>query len=198
LRDRAPRRRNRNPGEFGKHVLGAALAVLALGCLSAGAYVYLTAARPPVLDRASLCPVDGPRSVTAVLLDSTDEIPDIGKRQIRTLLLDMAETLPAYALLDLRLLDPLGDLARAHPERRQRSQARFHAGIRQPLRMQLLIDVAVEPHRAHALDVAGARAERHPVQDVGNRRLVCRPRRGRRARHGSRCEGEDNEEPAHA
>jgi len=87
-------------------VLGVALAVLALGCLGAGAYVYLTTARPPVLDRASLCPVNGPRSITVVLLDSTDEIPEIGKRQIRTILLDMAEELPAYGLLDLRLLDP--------------------------------------------------------------------------------------------
>jgi hypothetical protein len=88
-----------------KHVLGAALAVLALGVLGAGAYVYMTASRPPPLDRASLCPVDGPRSMTVVLLDSTDEIPEIGKHEIRTVLLDMAETVPVYGLLELRLLD---------------------------------------------------------------------------------------------
>ncbi|HEV7981724.1 MAG TPA: hypothetical protein VGP86_02420, partial [Xanthobacteraceae bacterium] len=82
------------------------LAVSALGALAAGAYVYVTAARPPALDRASLCPVDGARSTTVVLLDSTDEIPDIGKREIRTVLLDMAETVPVYGLLELRLLDP--------------------------------------------------------------------------------------------
>jgi hypothetical protein len=87
-------------------VLGAALAVLALGVLSAGAYVYSTAARPPVLDPTSLCPQDGPRSLTIVLLDSTDEIPDIAKREVRTLLIDMAETLPTYGLLEIRLLDP--------------------------------------------------------------------------------------------
>jgi hypothetical protein len=82
------------------------LAVLALSALAAGAYVYVTAVRPPVFDRASLCPVDGARSMTVVLLDSTDEIPDIGKREIRTVLLDMAETVPVYGLLELRLLDP--------------------------------------------------------------------------------------------
>jgi hypothetical protein len=87
-------------------VLGAALAVLALGILSAGAYVYNTAPRPPVLDRTSLCPQDGPRSITVVLLDSTDDIPDIAKREVRTLLTDMAETLPTYGLLEIRLLDP--------------------------------------------------------------------------------------------
>jgi hypothetical protein len=106
LRGRRPRRRSGNAGDARKHVLGVALAVLALSLLGFGAYAYLTAARPPALDRASLCPLDGPRSVTVILLDSTDEIPDIGKREIRTILLDTAEALPAYGLLELRLLDP--------------------------------------------------------------------------------------------
>jgi hypothetical protein len=106
LRGRPQRLRSRNPTDFRKHVLGGALAVLALGVLAAGAYVYLTAARPPALDRASLCPVDGARAMTVVLLDSTDEIPNIGKHEIRTVLLDMAETVPVYGLLELRLLDP--------------------------------------------------------------------------------------------
>ncbi len=106
MRGRPQRLRSRNPRDVRKHVLGGALAVLALGVLSAGAYVYMTTARPPALDRASLCPVDGPHSMTVVLLDSTDEIPDIGKHEIRTVLLDMAETVPVYGLLELRLLDP--------------------------------------------------------------------------------------------
>jgi hypothetical protein len=104
LRGRTPRPRRRNPGDLRKHVLGGTLA--ALGVLGAGAYVYVSAARPPALDRASLCPVDGPRSITVVLLDSTDDIPDIGKHEIRTVLLDMAEAVPVHGLLELRLLDP--------------------------------------------------------------------------------------------
>lgn len=80
--------------------------VLALSVLAFGAYVYATVARPPVLDAASLCPVEGPRAVTVVLLDSTDEIPDIAKREVRTVLVDLAETMPAYRLLEIRLLDP--------------------------------------------------------------------------------------------
>jgi outer membrane protein OmpA-like peptidoglycan-associated protein len=87
-------------------LLGVVLAVLALCVLATGAYVYMTVARPPALDRASLCPLDGPRSVTVVLLDSANDIPDIGKHEIRTVLIDMAETLPVYGLLELRLLDP--------------------------------------------------------------------------------------------
>jgi hypothetical protein len=100
------RRRRRNPGELSKHLFGGALAVLALSALGFGAYVYATMARPPVLDPASLCPVDGPHGETVVLLDSTDEIPDIAKREIRTTLIDMAETLPTYDLIEIRLLDP--------------------------------------------------------------------------------------------
>jgi hypothetical protein len=87
-------------------VLGGAMVLLALGLLAGGAYAFLTARRPPTLDRVSLCPTDGPRSVTVILLDSTDEIPNIGKHEIRMILLDMAEALPAYGLLELRLLDP--------------------------------------------------------------------------------------------
>jgi hypothetical protein len=82
------------------------LAVLALAALAAGAYVYATVARPPTLDKETLCPVDGPRSIAVVLLDSTDEIPDITKKEIRTVLIDRAETLPDYELLEIRLLDP--------------------------------------------------------------------------------------------
>jgi len=101
-----PRRPSRNARELRKHVFGGALALGALGVLSAGAYLYATAARPPALDAASLCPLPGPRSATVVLLDSTDDIPEVAKREVRTILVDMAETLPIYGLLEIRLLDP--------------------------------------------------------------------------------------------
>lgn len=102
----ASRRRSRNPGDLRKHVLGGALGVLALGVLSAGAYVYTTAQRPPSLDHSSLCPKDGPHSITVVVVDSTDTIPEIAKRELRTILVDIAETLPTYGLLEFRVLDP--------------------------------------------------------------------------------------------
>ena len=103
---RTLRRRSRIPGDLRKQVLGATLMALALSMLAAGLYVYATASRAPVLDHDSLCPIDGPRSITVVLLDSTDDIPDIAKHEIRTALSDMAEMLPSYGLLDMRLLDP--------------------------------------------------------------------------------------------
>ena len=46
LRGRTPRPRRRNPGDLRKHVLGGVLAVLALGVLGAGAYVYVTRGAP--------------------------------------------------------------------------------------------------------------------------------------------------------
>jgi hypothetical protein len=106
LSARTPRRRSSIPGDLSKHLVGGTLTVLALGVLATGAYVYATLARPPTLDHTTLCPVNGPRSETVVLLDSTDAIPDIAKHEIRTTLIDMAETLPQYELLEIRLLDP--------------------------------------------------------------------------------------------
>ena len=102
---RARRQRSSNFGDLRKHALGGALAVLALGVLGAGANLYIGTARRPALDPSSLCPIDGPHSVTVVLLDSTDDIPEIAKRQVRTALVDMAETLPAHGFLEIRLLD---------------------------------------------------------------------------------------------
>src|SRR5260370_28540008 len=71
LASRAPRRRSRNPGDLRKHAVGAALALLALSALSAGAYVFTTAARPPPLDPSFLCPPDGPPPLPPLLLHST-------------------------------------------------------------------------------------------------------------------------------
>jgi len=106
LQGRTLRRRSRTPGDLHKHVLGATLMAFALSVLAAGLYAYATATRAPSLDHDSLCPIDGPGSVTVVLLDSTDDLPDIAKREIKTTLSDVAEMLPAYRLLDVRLLDP--------------------------------------------------------------------------------------------
>jgi len=158
LQDRTLRRRSRIPGDLRKQVLGATLMVLAFALLAAGVYVYATAARAPTLDHASLCPTDGPGSVTVVLLDSTDDIPDIAKHEIRTTLLDMAEALPTYGLLDVRLLDPgvpggRGIFSRCNPgdgsglseytANPRLAKKRWLEGFRQPLEEAL--DVGFHP-----------------------------------------------------
>ena len=158
MQGRTLRRRSRIPGDLRKQVLGATLMVLAFALLAAGVYVYATAARAPTLDHASLCPIDGPRSVTVVLLDSTDDIPDIAKHEIRTTLLDMAEALPTYGLLDVRLLDPgvpggRGIFSRCNPgdgsglseytANPRLAKKRWLEGFRQPLEEAL--DVGFHP-----------------------------------------------------
>src|SRR5690242_916765 len=82
------------------------ICLLTLAIIGGYAYLKWGIPAPPVLAPETLCPIDGPRSVTVVLLDATDDLPDITKRDIRTRLTDLAEALPPYGLLDMRLLDP--------------------------------------------------------------------------------------------
>lgn len=103
---RRRRRRGRSGGEAVKIALGLVLALLAAGALGLIFVLRETADRPPALDAETLCPVDGPRAVTVVLVDGSDALPDAGQRQVTTALLDLAETLPDYGLLEVRLLDP--------------------------------------------------------------------------------------------
>lgn len=107
---RARRRRRRRGGEGGLILAGAGLALLALAAIGGVLWLDATLEPPPQLSADTLCPVDGPRAVTVVLLDASDDWPDVTARQVRTRLLDLADTLPTYGLLELRLLTP-GDPA---------------------------------------------------------------------------------------
>jgi len=100
------RSRRRGGSETGKHAAGIALIVLTLAVFGAGGYVMATKKSPPKLDTASLCPTDGPRSATVILLDASDVLPDVTKRELRTYLFDAAASVPEYGLLEIRLLDP--------------------------------------------------------------------------------------------
>jgi hypothetical protein len=99
-------RRRSSSGEGWKFALGAVLALAALAALGGIFWLNATTERPPVLNAKTLCPVDGPRAVTVVLLDSSDDLPDAGRRQVTTALFDLADALPIYGLLELRVLDP--------------------------------------------------------------------------------------------
>lgn len=104
------RRRGRRSGGSGIQVLAACLlGVASLAVIGGFAWFKLTAEKRPELVADTLCPVDGPRSVTVVLLDTSDDIPDVGRRQLATYLGDLADGLPDYGLLELRLLDPAVD-----------------------------------------------------------------------------------------
>lgn len=70
----ARRRRRRRESNAGT-LVATALVVAMSGILLGGyAYLKVRAADNVVLDESSLCPVDGPVSATAVLLDTTDPI----------------------------------------------------------------------------------------------------------------------------
>src|SRR5437762_10615697 len=68
--------------------------------------------------------------------------------------------------LDLRALDLLGDLLRAHLHGLEPGEPRGHAAVRNPFGAQLLVDVPLDADRADALDVAQARAKTNTAEDV--------------------------------
>lgn len=84
---------------------GGALIAATLGILGFGAHYYLTAERAPALDKATLCPTDGPRAVTVVLVDASDDLPEPSKRQVQSIVADAADALLPYELLDIRVID---------------------------------------------------------------------------------------------
>jgi hypothetical protein len=100
------RQRRRSSGNSAwLYVAGGALIVAVLAAIAVIFYVDVTEPRAPTLVKDTLCPVDGPRGTTVVLIDASDDLPEIGKREVTRLLLDIAESLPAYYRLELRTLD---------------------------------------------------------------------------------------------
>src|SRR5689334_10907752 len=83
-----------------------ALSAVALVAAGIGLYVWATATRPPVRDQRTFCPVDGPRAITVMLLDTSDPLPKPTRDEVLKRLTDVADELPEYALLDIRILDP--------------------------------------------------------------------------------------------
>src|SRR5690348_13218171 len=77
-----------------------------VGVVAVVLWLRMTADRP-VLDKHTLCPVNGgPRSITVVLLDTSDQWPEVTRAEVRKRLETAARQVPHYGLLELRLLDP--------------------------------------------------------------------------------------------
>jgi hypothetical protein len=102
------RLRRRKPSRAGGLNVVLGVGLIAISVLLAGglAAAYFLLPRPLQLDQASLCPIDGPRSITVILVDATDDLPAAAKAEVATLLVDIAEGLPEHGLLELRVLDP--------------------------------------------------------------------------------------------
>ena len=99
------------------------------------------------------------------------------------------------ALAQERGVVALGDRRRVERQRLEVGQAGPHRGIRELLRMELLVEIALEAHLTDARHVARRRAERRPRQHMGDRGVVGR-RLGRRRR--TRAEQSDQCQPCRA
>ena len=110
---RRPPRRRSEAGLGWSGLGGAVLLLLAVVSGGALAYFYFSTPARPVLDAQSLCPVDGPRGITVVLVDTSDDLPETTRREVLGELDDMITTLPPYHELDIRILDIAGVRSRS-------------------------------------------------------------------------------------
>lgn len=100
-------RRRRSESELGTWLLGGLVVCITVLAVAGFIYLRMSAADRPVLDKQTLCPVDGgARSTTVVLLDTSDQWPEITRAEVRKRLEKVAAQVPDYGLLELRLLDP--------------------------------------------------------------------------------------------
>ena len=142
-----------------QYILGGLLLLAAAAVAIGFAYLKLTAKVPPKLD-AELCPVDGPTSMTIVLLDASDALPPIGRQQLATELTDLAEATPEYGLFELRVLEPNasggavkfracnpgdGSSVDALTGNKELARRKWTQGFKQPLEQALAADLAGVP-----------------------------------------------------
>jgi hypothetical protein len=104
LAQRQARRRSRSR-DGGAAIGGVALICLAVAGLGSLAFFYFSVPKSPKLDPVSLCPISGPKGITVVLVDTSDDLPEIAQRQLLGILDDQITGLPAYHKLDIRVLD---------------------------------------------------------------------------------------------
>lgn len=102
----ARRQRKRRKGSDGHLItIGVILISLAVIALGVFAYFKFTLPQKPILESKSLCPTSGPRGISVVLLDTSDDLPETTRREVRQILNDLIEKTPAYYKFDVRVLD---------------------------------------------------------------------------------------------
>lgn len=109
---RSPRQRS-VPGIGWSGTGGILLILLAIVAGGALAYFYFSTPARPTLDAQSLCPVEGLRGITVVLVDTSDDLPETTRREVLGVLDDMIATLPPFYKLDIRVLDIAGVRSRS-------------------------------------------------------------------------------------
>lgn len=167
-----PRRRS-SPGIGWAGYLGIALFLVAVSCGAALIYFAFFTERPPTVAEENLCPLDGPRGVTVVLIDTSDDLPDATRREVLGLLEEIVTTLPPYHKIDIRVLDVAGLrsrslFAKCNPgngtglsewtNNIEAARLRWIESFRKPALEA--IDKSVTPARATASPIMGA------IQDI--------------------------------
>lgn len=102
----ASRRKRRSSASSPKtpYIIGTVLFLLAIGMFAGFGHLLLKAESQVALDKTSLCPVDGPRSITAVLLDVTDPISDATSIDLRNEFQEAVANIPIGGLLQVYAL----------------------------------------------------------------------------------------------
>ena len=101
------------PGIGWAGIGGILLLLLATAAAVIFAHFYFSTPTRPVLDAQTLCPVDGPKGMTVVLVDTSDDLPETTRRDTLRMLEDIIASLPAYYKLDIRVLDIPGVRSRS-------------------------------------------------------------------------------------
>ncbi|MBA4204514.1 hypothetical protein [Pannonibacter phragmitetus] len=144
----ARRRKKKSNGSTGVIIAGVAISVLSAALI--GGFIYLrTTASTVALDRESLCPLTGPASVTAILLDVTDPISDVTALDLRNEFQILVAGVPQGGLIQVyALTDQEGRLVKTFSgcnpgdgstvgewtSNPRMVQARWEAGFEKPLR----------------------------------------------------------------
>ena len=110
---RRPPRQRKDAGLGWAGLGGIVLLLLAIASGGALAYFYVSTPARPMLDSQSLCPVNGPRGVTVVLVDTSDDLPETTQHEVLGELDDLITTLPPLHRLDIRVLDMAGGRSRS-------------------------------------------------------------------------------------
>ena len=110
---RRPPRQRKDAGLGWAGLGGIVLLLLAIASGGALAYFYVSTPARPMLDSQSLCPVNGRRGVTVVLVDTSDDLPETTQREVLGELDDLITTLPPLHRLDIRVLDMAGGRSRS-------------------------------------------------------------------------------------
>jgi hypothetical protein len=109
----ARRRRRKSGNSAGPIIASVLLGVLSLSILGGFIYLKIKAGSTPEVDKASLCPVDGPKEITAVLLDVTDSISEATALDLRNEFQAIVSAVPVGGLVQVyTLTETEGELNR--------------------------------------------------------------------------------------